>query len=92
MRYGHGPGGIIGITWKPETLKTWALGLHICCRLEQGITDLTGNNQVECQETHKEETKARLKSDGTDRESIRNKLALHVYRSIESHITSIEHC
>lgn len=76
MRYGHGPGGIIGITLKPETRKTWALGLHICCRLEQDITDLTGNNQVECQETHKEETKARLKSDGTDRESIRNKLAL----------------
>lgn len=76
MRYGHGPGGIIGITLKPETLKTWALGLHICCRLEQDITDLTGNNQVECQETHKEETKARLKSDSTDRESIRNKLAL----------------
>ena len=27
MRYGHGPQGIIGITLKPETLKTWALGL-----------------------------------------------------------------
>ena len=25
IRYGHGPGGIIGITLKPETLKTWAL-------------------------------------------------------------------
>ena len=39
MRYGHGPGGIIGITLKPETLKTWALGLHICSRLEQDITN-----------------------------------------------------
>lgn len=76
MRYGHGPGGIIGITLKPETLKTWALGLHICCRLEQDITDLTENNQVKCQETHKEETKARIKSDGADRENIRKKLAL----------------
>ncbi len=25
MRYGHGQGGIIGITLKPETLKIWAL-------------------------------------------------------------------
>ena len=40
MRYGHGPGGIIGITLKPETLKTWALGLHICSRLEQDIISL----------------------------------------------------
>ena len=64
--YGHGLGGIIGINLKHETLKTWALGLHICCCLEQDITDLTRNNQVECQETHKEETKAGLKSDGTD--------------------------
>ena len=29
MRYGHSHGGIIGITLRPDTLKTWALGLHI---------------------------------------------------------------
>ena len=29
MRYGHGKAGVIGITLKPETLKTWALSLHI---------------------------------------------------------------
>jgi hypothetical protein len=34
MRYGHGKGGIIGITLQPETLKTWALSLHICSKLE----------------------------------------------------------
>ena len=30
MRYGHSPGGIIGITVKPSTLKRWALSLHLC--------------------------------------------------------------
>ena len=50
MRYGHGPGGIIGITLKPETLKTWALGLHICSRLEQDITSLVGKEQDISQE------------------------------------------
>ena len=29
MRYGHGKAGIIGIPLKPETLKTWALSLHV---------------------------------------------------------------
>ena len=53
MRYGHGPGGIIGITLKPETLKTWALSLHICSHLGQDIADLTGNEHEMSQETHR---------------------------------------
>ncbi|KAK3697576.1 hypothetical protein QZH41_003442 [Actinostola sp. cb2023] len=61
MHYGHGPGGIIGITLKPETLKTWTLGLHICCRLEQYIAEIVGGINV--RDTHKEETKARIASD-----------------------------
>lgn len=76
MRYGHGPGGIIGITLKPETLKTWALGLHICCRLEQDIAEVVGSEKERRQETHKEETKARIASDSSDRASIREKLKL----------------
>jgi len=30
MRYGHVKSGIIDITLKSETLKTWALSLHVC--------------------------------------------------------------
>ena len=30
MRYDHAPNGIIGITLKLDTLKVWALSLHIC--------------------------------------------------------------
>ena len=74
MRYGHGPSGIIGITLKPETLKTWALGLHICCRLEQDIADIVENGQqIASQQTHKEEMKARIVSDCADRENIRKR-------------------
>lgn len=40
MRYGHGKGGIIGITLKPETLKTWALSLHICSKLESDLNEM----------------------------------------------------
>jgi len=29
IRYGHNKSGIVGITLKPETLKTWANSLHM---------------------------------------------------------------
>ena len=78
MRYGHAPGGIIGITLKPEALKTWALGLHICSRLEEDISDIVNGDAQSTQDTHKEETQARIASDGKDRQSIRKKLDLCV--------------
>ena len=40
FRYDHGPKGIIGITLKPNTLKTWALGLHICSKAGESIGSL----------------------------------------------------
>lgn len=41
IRFGHGLKGIIGMTLKPETLKTWALSLHICSQLEEDIPNLS---------------------------------------------------
>ena len=76
MGYGQRPRGIIGITLKPETLKTWTLGLHIYSPLEQDIADITEGKGVTSQETHKEETTARILSDAKDRESICIKLEL----------------
>ena len=76
MRYGHGSGGIIGITLKPETLKTWALGLHVCCQLEQDTVNLSCNEQDKCQLNHKEEAKSRIKSNRADRENLSKKLEL----------------
>ena len=35
-QYGHAPGGIIGITLKPETLKVWALSLQACMQSIRG--------------------------------------------------------
>ena len=76
MRYGHDPRGTIGITLKPETLKTLALGLHISHCLEQDITSPLGKKQDISQEAHKEEIKARNASYGADRQSTQNKLNL----------------
>ena len=38
MRYRYGKRGIIGVPLKPETLKERSLSLHICSRLEQGLS------------------------------------------------------
>ena len=46
MRYGHGHGqsGVIGITMRPETLKTWAYSLHACntVAIKLGLEEDTG--------------------------------------------------
>ncbi len=76
MRYGHGQSGIIGITLKPETLKTWALGLHICGSLETNLDDMVSGENVSIQSHHKEENKGRMASDRQDREGIHKKLEM----------------
>ena len=78
MRFGHSQGGIIGITLRPETLKTWALSLHICSQLELDLEKLSEERKDVVQETHKEEMQSRIASDGKDREGIRNKLRLFI--------------
>ena len=74
MRYGHGPGVIVGITLQPSTLKRWALGLHICAQLKKDIMSLADDNIQITITTHKEEGSSRIRTDTTDREKIRNKL------------------
>ncbi|KAH3748885.1 hypothetical protein DPMN_183374 [Dreissena polymorpha] len=75
MRYGHGPGGIIGITLKESALKRWALSLHICSHLIQDIK-CTRNIEEESAHvsTHAEESSARVKADSADRQNIQKKI------------------
>ena len=75
MRYGHAPGGIVGITLKPETPKVWALSLHACSRLDSDLDDMTDEDtQSKVVTTHKAEAKARIAEDKRDRDGIRQKL------------------
>ena len=41
MRYGKGPRGLIGIAVNPNAMTTWALSLHICCRIQKDIREMT---------------------------------------------------
>ena len=72
MRQGKGPSGIIGVTLKPNSLKTWALSLHICSVLAKDISDMTSDD--EHQHLHKDVMKARMTADATDRSKIRHNL------------------
>lgn len=74
MRYGHSPGGIIGFTLQPSTLKRWALGLHISTQLKRDMLSMTEKNVHNEVTSHKEEGHARIQSDAIDREKIRNRL------------------
>ena len=75
MRYGHAPGGIVGITLKPETLKVWALSLHACSWLESDLDDMTDEDtESKVVTTHNEEAKARIAEDKRVRGGIRQKI------------------
>ena len=68
MRYGHSPGGIIGITLKPSTLKRWALSLHVCSHMVQDVSEMGNENRQVPVTVHKEEMPARKKTDAADRD------------------------
>ena len=76
MRYVHIPGGIIGITLQPSTLKRWALSLHTCAQLKKDVMALSDPDIQKTVTVHKEEGSSRIQTDSLNRENIRNKLAI----------------
>ena len=56
---GHGRKGIVGITLKPESLKTWAYSLHTCNRLINGLNEIKDEEGLPTHTYHKEEMPGR---------------------------------
>ncbi|KAK3106543.1 hypothetical protein FSP39_022295 [Pinctada imbricata] len=75
MRYGHGPGGLIGLTLNPHALKRWALSLHICSKVLKDLGEMRDIADDHHVTHHKEESPARMASDAADREKLRQKLS-----------------
>ena len=76
MCYGHGPGGLVGITLNAAAMKRWALSLHTCSQLVKDFIDLKdGGHKIQITR-HKEESAARKPSDDIDRQKIGEKLSL----------------
>jgi hypothetical protein len=86
MRYGNSHGEIIGITLRPKTPKTWALGLHTRSKLVEDIACMSDPDHAARQYTHKKEQKSRIAADAADRATIRETLD----RSIDPLSTSNE--
>ena len=65
IRYTHGQSGIIGITLRPETVKTWAYSLHACNTVVSHMDAMRTQEQHKppSQTHHKEKTKARIQTD-----------------------------
>ena len=78
MRYGHGCKGIVGITLKPESLKTWAYSLHTCNRLINGLNEIRDEEGLPPHTYHKEEMPSRIKADTEGIEILREKLELNI--------------
>ena len=80
MRYGHGRAGIVGITLKPETLKTWALSRHVCSQLMEDLAELRGeSDENKAQTSCKEEGVTRIENDKKDREALKNQLDMCIH-------------
>ena len=76
MCYGHGPGGLVGITLNAAAMKRWSLSLHTYSQLVKDLTDLKdGGHKIQITR-HKEESAARKASDDIDRQKIGEKLSL----------------
>ena len=73
MKYGKGPGGLIGVTLQQRSVKKWAYSLHVTTQILKDLEDMRERKSVQDVTVHKEEKPGRLKSDANDREKLRVK-------------------
>ena len=90
MGYGHGPSGMVGITFNEKALDRWSKSLHISSLVEQHLLGLEGGTTNNYVTKHKEESLSQIKSDTLDRENIQKFIVtcIHAF-SIEEHQTDI---
>lgn len=79
MLYGKARGGIVGITLKPEAMKTWALSLHTCGKLAADIDIMRESDKPTTQKTHKEESVIRIEADKVDRNGLKEKISQSIH-------------
>ena len=85
MRYGKGPGGIIGVTTKPKTVSIWANSLHSCNEVLKDLDDVRERDST-LKTHHKEELIGRINADENDRKKLRDFLKTCVHPlDIDSH-------
>ena len=85
MRYGKGPGGIIGVTTQPRTVQIWTESLPACTEVLKELDEVREKNS-KVKSSHKEESDTRITNDLKDRIKLRDALQLcaHPFDPIES--------
>ena len=73
MRYGKGPGGIVGVTLQPNVVREWTNSLHITKKILKDLDDMREKARPKSQEFHKKEAKGR-RTNEDDRTDIRKTL------------------
>ena len=53
MTYGKGPGGLIGVTLNPTTVKKWVNGLHNCTRILKNLDTMQEEIESKEKDYHK---------------------------------------
>ena len=72
MKVGKSPGGLEGVTLKPEVVKKWAFCLNTFGLIDREVEVYFDNDYSKIQpRIHKEEKNFAIKRDKTDREKIR---------------------
>lgn len=74
MKFGSSPGGLVGITLKPNSVTRWAYSFHKLSQMIKDINEL--HDTSSSKEKHKEEEKGRMMTDLSDRTKIRQKLSI----------------
>ena len=74
MRYGKGPGEIVGVPLQPNVVKKWTNSLHITTQILKDLDALREKARPMSQEFHKEELKGRRRSYEDNRAGIRKAL------------------
>ena len=70
----NGPGGLTGVTMKPEAVQKWANSLHICTHALKDLDKMRDRDFLKEKTVHKEEMPSRIKADEVDPEKIRRML------------------
>ena len=73
MKYGKGPGGLIGVTLQHRSVKKWAYSLHVTTQILKDLAEMRERKSIREITAHKEQP-GRMKSDATDREKLRAKI------------------
>ena len=90
MKYGKGPGGLIGITLQQGSVKKWAYSLHVLTQILHDLDEMRNARSTKEVTVHKEEKPGRIKADAIKRENLRKKIEQCINPfDVKSHPTEI---